>query len=65
VIPQAPTGYKDGFVFSTSAGPFPICAAVLADIAFKTADLNRLLNQALLSGVSVTFANLASDEALP
>jgi hypothetical protein len=65
MIPQAPTGYKDVFDFSTSADSFPICAAVLADVAFKTADLNRLLNKVLLSDVSVTWTNLTSDETLP
>jgi hypothetical protein len=63
--PQAPTGHKDYFDFSTSADPLPICAAVLSDVAFKTADLDRLLNKALLSDVSVAFTNLTSDEALP
>ena len=65
MISKAPTGYKDDFNSLTSADSFPICAAVLADVAFKTADLDRLLNKALLSDVSVAFTNLTSDEALP
>jgi hypothetical protein len=47
-------------LFSICVVSFPICAEVLSDAAYTAVDLDRPLKKALLSGVSVTFSDLAS-----
>jgi hypothetical protein len=65
VIPQAPPGYKDDYNFLTATDSFPVCAAVLGDVEFKMADLDRLLNRALKSDVSITLTDVSSEEPPP
>jgi hypothetical protein len=65
VIPQAPPGYKDDYQFLSATDSFPVCATVLGNVAFKTADLDRLLNKALMADVAITLTDVSSEEPPP
>jgi hypothetical protein len=44
---------------------FPICAEVLRGVSYKTSDLDRLIKEALLSDVPLSFADMTTEEDPP